>query len=82
MEMSKRICEYANSDYGVGITGKLNRVDKNNVYGKDNIVFISIYDKNKDKYTTASMEVNEENRVLNKDVIIDEIAYLLMQVII
>ena len=82
MEMSKKICEYADSDYGVGITGKLNRVDKNNVYGKDNIVFISIYDKNKDKYTTASMEVNEENRVLNKDVIIDEIAYLLMQVII
>ena len=33
------------SDYGVGITGKLNRVDKNNPFGEDNIVFISIYDQ-------------------------------------
>lgn len=29
-EMSKNISLFANSDYGVGITGKLNMVDKNN----------------------------------------------------
>ena len=43
-EMSKNISIFSNSNYGVGITGKLNRVDKNNLYGEDNVVFISIYD--------------------------------------
>ena len=44
-EMSKNISLFAGSDFGVGITGKLNRVDINNPYGEDNVVFISIYDK-------------------------------------
>ena len=41
-EMSYNIAKFANSNLGVGITGKLNRVDKNNPYGEDNVVFISI----------------------------------------
>ena len=49
-EMSKCISTYTNSDYGIGITGKLNRVDKYNPYGKDNIVYISIYSKKDNKY--------------------------------
>jgi len=40
-DMSKKISEFASSNYGVGITGKLNRVDKNNPFGKDNVVYIS-----------------------------------------
>ena len=43
-EMSKNISLFANSTYGVGITGKINRVDKNNLQGLDNEVFVSIYD--------------------------------------
>ena len=43
-DMSKKISYFAESDYGVGITGKLNRVDENNNYGNDNEVFISIYE--------------------------------------
>ena len=31
-EMSKNISKFTNSDYGIGITGKLNRVDENNLY--------------------------------------------------
>ena len=50
-EMAYNISKYANSDYGVGITGKLNRVDVNNPYGKDNITFVSIYDKESDSYS-------------------------------
>ena len=49
-EMSKNISEFSNSNYGVGITGRLNRVDKFNPGGKDNEVFISIYDKDLDKF--------------------------------
>jgi PncC family amidohydrolase len=50
MEMSKNISNFTNSNYGIGITGKLNRVDVNNLYGSDNKVFISIYDKDLDKF--------------------------------
>ena len=46
-EMSKNISLFTNADYGVGITGKLNRVDKNNPYGNDNVVYVSVYDKAK-----------------------------------
>ena len=41
-EMSKNISLFTNSNYGIGVTGKLNRVDINNPYGEDNIVYISI----------------------------------------
>ena len=54
-EMSKKISDFTNSDYGIGITGKLNRVDENNPYGSDNIVYISIYDKEKNKFHNYTM---------------------------
>ena len=44
-EMAENISNFANSNYGIGITGKLNRVDVNNPFGEDNVTFISIYDK-------------------------------------
>ena len=42
IEMSKKISEFTNSNYGIGITGKLNRVDPHNLSGDDNIVYFSI----------------------------------------
>ncbi len=72
-EMSKVICDYTNSNYGIGITGKLNRIDKNNLYGDDNIVFISIYDKDNNKYYVYKIEVKENSRELNKELVIDKI---------
>ena len=80
-EMSKAISYYTNSDYGVGITGKLNKVDKNNPFGDDNITFVSIYDKENDKYYTLSVEATKKSRKENKDLIIDRIALLLLQII-
>ena len=35
--MSKAICSFTNSSYGVGITGKLNKQDDSNPYGSNNI---------------------------------------------
>ena len=49
-EMAKNISDFANSDIGVGITGKINRVDENNLFGDDNKIYYAIYDKNSDKY--------------------------------
>ena len=71
MEMSKNISEFANSNYGVGITGKLNRVDSNNLFSKDNVVYISIYDKDNDKYYNYNIEVNRDTRRENKRYVIE-----------
>lgn len=70
-EMALNISKFAHSDFGIGITGKLNRADKNNNYGKDNEVFISIYYKN--KYYDIDINVDKKTRKQNKDVIIVEI---------
>ena len=80
-EMSKTIATYTNSDYGIGITGKLNRVDKNNPFGKDNIVFISIYDKEKDTYTTTTVEADQPSRKENKEKVIQTIIKLLKEIL-
>lgn len=80
-EMSKQISLYTNSDYGVGITGKLNCVDKNNLTGNNNVVFISMYDKNKDNYVTITIETKEQTRKQNKEMIVRIIVDRLQQFI-
>lgn len=80
MEMSKTISNYANSDYGVGITGKLNRIDINNLYGKDNVVYISIYDRNNNKFYNTKIEVLKESRELNKQLVINEVVNQMLKI--
>ena len=80
-EMSKKITEYTNSDYGIGVTGKLNRVDRFNPYGPDNIVYISIYSKKDDKYYNATVECTEGSRKENKELVINTVVYLLKGII-
>ena len=80
-EMRKNISAFANSNYGVGITGKLNRVDKNNLYGQDNIVYVSIYDKDNNKFYNGSIEVTKQSRKENKELVIELIINMLIQII-
>ncbi len=80
-EMSKNISAFANSNYGVGITGKLNRVDKNNLYGQDNIVYVSIYDKDNNKFYNGSIEVTKQSRKENKELVIELIINMLINII-
>lgn len=80
-EMAINISKFSNSDYGVGITGKLNRVDKNNLYGADNVVFISIYDRMLDTYYDLNIEVTECSRKENKEVVLNYIKENLMTII-
>lgn len=68
-EMSKKICEFSGSDYGIGITGKLNCEDLENPIGKNNIVYISLYDKAKDKFYNSCVKVNFKEREENKNVV-------------
>ena len=76
-EMSKNISKFNNSNYGVGITGKLNRVDRFNPYGLDNVVYISIYDKDNNKYYNSIVEAKLSTRKDNKELVINEVITLL-----
>lgn len=79
-EMSKCICEYTNSNYGIGVSGKLNRVDENNRFGKDNEVFFSIYDRDNNKYYCDKVLVTLNSRGENKEAVIDKIVNKLLEV--
>ena len=68
-EMAYNISKFANANIGIGITGKLNRVDAANNHGKDNEVFFSIYYNN--KYYDTSIIVDRKTRRKNKDIIIE-----------
>jgi len=81
MEMSKNISEFTNSDYGVGITGKLNRIDENNLYGSDNMVYISIYDKNLNKFYNYNLVVDKNTREANKQIIIKLIEEKMLEIL-
>lgn len=72
-EMSKNIAEFTNSNYGIGITGKLNRVDKFNPGGIDNEVYISIYDKDINKFYTTKLKADKSSRTKNKEYIIETV---------
>ncbi len=78
-EMSFNISKFTNSNYGVGITGKLNRVDVNNPYGEDNVVFISIYDKENDKFYNETVEAIESSRKENKELVIKKVIEMLFK---
>ena len=80
-EMSKQISLFADSNYGIGVTGKLNKPDNHNLYGLDNRVFISIYDKDNDKYHTVSLDVNSKNRKDNKELILKVVINTLISLI-
>ena len=81
-EMSKAISLFANSNYGIGITGKLNRFDKNNLYGENNKVFISIYDNGDNKFYTNEINVTKETRDSNKELVINEIVDMLKEILV
>ena len=80
-EMSFNISKYTNSNYGVGITGKLNRADKNNLYGEDNIVFISVYDKDNNKFYNEEIKVINKTRYQNKKLVIKKVIEMLNNII-
>ena len=81
VEMAKAISKFTLSNYGIGITGKLNRVDENNPYGEDNVVFFTIYDKDNDKCYTDSIRVLGESRIVNKEEVISFIFDKLLEII-
>lgn len=80
-EMSKNIALFSNSNYGIGITGKLNKPDTENIFGKDNIVYISIYDKDNNKFYNKKVEVTRKSRPQNKLLVVNNALDLLLDII-
>lgn len=72
-EMAYNISLYANSNYGIGITGKINRIDKNNLSGEDDKVFFCIYDKDNSVYYDFSFICVKDTRNQNKKYLTDDI---------
>ena len=79
--MSKTISNYTNSNYGIGITGKLNRVDKNNLSGEDNVVYISIYDRDNNKFYNDVITVLYDDRCKNKEMVLQSIIKLMEEIL-
>lgn len=80
-EMAKSISDFALSDYGIGITGKINRKDENNLFGDDNKIFYSIYDKENDKFYDYSLTAINDTRFNNKVMIKDDISKSLLNIL-
>lgn len=71
-EMAKNISLFADADYGIGITGKLNNPDPANPAGEDDQVFIAIYDKANDEYYKYDTFADKnKTRKENKETIIE-----------
>lgn len=81
IEMSKAITKFTNSDIGIGITGKLNRPDQNNNYGKDNEVFVSIYIKKYNKNYNFNIITTKNTREENKNTIIEKLENRLLELL-
>ena len=70
-DMAKTISNYTDSNYGVGVTGKLKKFDENNPFGEDDIVFLAIYDKDNNTYLTDKIKLTKDTRRDNKEEIIN-----------
>lgn len=79
--MAKAISDFTSSNYGVGITGQINKQDPNNPYGTIGEVFISIYDSNNDKYYEYDINTNKKTRMENKEAILEYVSSKLIEVI-
>ncbi len=80
-EMSKNITIFSKSNYGIGITGKLNRIDINNNYGLDNKVYISIYDNDNNIFYDYDLVVTSNSREENKRKVINLVREKLLEII-
>lgn len=80
-EMSKKITDFTGSNYGVGVTGKINRVDPFNNFGDDSTIFLSIYDKEKDIYLDSTIKAVKETRLENKELVLEEFIKLFKSII-
>ena len=71
LSMAKAICKFTQSNYGIGVTGKLGKKDPNNEFGEDNQVFISIYDSDRNIDMSFDVFVDSSDRRDDKKEVLD-----------
>ena len=81
-QMSKKISDYTSSDYGIGVTGKFNKKDPNNLFGDDSSIFISIYSRSNDRNYNKVITARSGSRHENKEYVLNEIVLLFNEKII
>lgn len=80
--MAKNISEFAESDFGVGVTGKINTPDPANLRGDDSEIFVCIYDKEIDYYHEIKIDaLPNVERNINKEYIVNVIGAHLNQLL-
>ena len=79
--MAYNISIYADSNYGIGITGQLKKVDMKNPFGACNHVYICIYDRDNDQYFDKEFDVTFNARRANKIVIVNTVVEYLLKII-
>ncbi len=80
-DMAKAITDFTNSNYGVGVTGQINKQDDDNPYGEVGEVFISIYDRDEDKYYEYDIKTHKRTRKENKEAIVAFISEKMLEVL-
>lgn len=81
VEMAKHISEYTNSNYGIGITGKINREDPNNTGGSISTIYVCIYDRDNNTYNKIYIDAIKGTREDNKNNIINIVTNALIEII-
>lgn len=81
VSMSKAISNFADADYGIGITGKFNAQDPHNLKGVDNIIFVNIYKKSTNENFLLTIKAQDVPRVQNKTLVIAKIITKLKEII-
>lgn len=78
-EMARSIKEFSNSSIGVGVTGKLNRVDKYNLYGDDHVVFVAVLYQG--KFYEFTYCAQEKSRKENKEDLVLFLAKKILEIL-
>ena len=81
VEMSRKISFFANSDFGVGVTGKFNCCDKANPYGDDSKVYVNIFDRENDMDYLIEVVVSKGLRSDNKLMVIEKVMDIMLEII-
>ncbi len=79
-EMAKVSCDIAKSDFAVGITGMIGTIDPNNKCDEINSVYISIYNKENNKYYDYKIKATGKTRFEKKKYITNYIKERLYEI--
>ena len=80
-EMATTACKISKSDLSVGITGMLGVIDLNNKSDEINSVYVSIYDREKDKSYDYKIEAKGKNRIKKKRYIVEFVEEKLYEIL-